>query len=352
MELLTPGIGLIIWQTFVFLLLVLLLAKLAWKPILNSLNERETSIQTALDTAEKARLEMSQLKSENEKLLKEAREERDRMLREAREVGAKLKEEAQADAKKAADKIIGDAREAINIEKQAALKEVKVQVALFSLEVAEKLMKKNLSDDKAQKDLVDGFIKELKLNSAMADIRVASRYVKSLLGLAVEQGVLDQVDKDMQLFDKVCTDNRAFAIMLKSPIIRHEKKLDILTKLFQGKVNKLTMAILEIITKKNREPLLPAIAKEFHNAYNVYKNVGKASIITAAPLDAKLRAEIEAIAKKLSDKNQVEISEKVNKDLIGGFVLNVGDKQIDTSIKTKLRTLRTKFSENPYVKEL
>src|SRR6188768_2706636 len=116
MERLTPGIGLIIWQTFIFLLLVLLLAKLAWKPILNSLNERETSIQTALDTAEKARLEMSQLKSENEKLLKEAREERDRMLREAREVGAKLKEEAQADAKKAADKIIGDAREAINIE--------------------------------------------------------------------------------------------------------------------------------------------------------------------------------------------------------------------------------------------
>lgn len=164
MELLTPGIGLIIWQTFVFLLLVLLLAKLAWKPILNSLNERETSIQTALDTAEKARLEMSQLKSENEKLLKEAREERDRMLREAREVGNKLKEEAQLEAKKSADKIIGDAREAINIEKQAALKEVKVQVALFSLEVAEKLMKKNLSDDKAQKDLVDGFIKELKLN--------------------------------------------------------------------------------------------------------------------------------------------------------------------------------------------
>jgi F-type H+-transporting ATPase subunit b len=164
MELLTPGVGLIIWQTFVFLLLVLLLAKLAWKPIINSLNERETTIQTALDTAEKARLEMAQLKSDNEKLLKEAREERDKMLREAREVGAKLKEEAQQDAKKSADKIIGDAREAINIEKQAALKEVRVQVALFSLEVAEKLMKKNLSDDKAQKDLVDGYIKELKVN--------------------------------------------------------------------------------------------------------------------------------------------------------------------------------------------
>ncbi len=164
MELLTPGIGLIIWQTFVFLLLVFLLAKLAWKPIINSLNERETTIQSALDTAERARLEMAQLKSDNEKLLKEAREERDKMLREAREVANRLKEEAQLDAKHVADKIIDDARAAINIEKQAALKEVRVQVALFSLEVAEKLVKKNLADDKAQKDLVDGFIKELKLN--------------------------------------------------------------------------------------------------------------------------------------------------------------------------------------------
>jgi F-type H+-transporting ATPase subunit b len=164
MDLLTPGIGLIIWQTFVFLLLVLLLAKLAWKPIINSLKERETSIQQALDTAENARIEMAKLKSDNEKLLKEAREERDKMLREAREVSARLKEEAQNEAKKSADKIIDDARMAINLEKQAALRDVKAQVALFSIEVAERLLKKNLADDKAQKDLVEGYIKELKLN--------------------------------------------------------------------------------------------------------------------------------------------------------------------------------------------
>ena len=163
-DLLTPGIGLIIWQTFIFLLLVVLLAKLAWKPILSSLKERETSIQQALDTAESARNEMAKLKSDNEKLLKEAREERDKMLREAREVSARLKEEAQNEAKKSADKIIDDARMAINIEKQAALRDVKAQVALFSLEVAERLLKKNLTDDKAQKDLVEGYIKELKLN--------------------------------------------------------------------------------------------------------------------------------------------------------------------------------------------
>lgn len=164
MDLLTPGVGLIFWQTVVFVLLVFLLAKLAWKPIISSLKEREASIQNALDTAEKARLEMAQLKSDNEKLLKEAREERDRILREARDVANRLKDEAQAEAKKGADKIIEEARAAINIEKQAALKDVKVQVALFSLEIAGKLMKKNLSADQSQKELVESYLKDLKIN--------------------------------------------------------------------------------------------------------------------------------------------------------------------------------------------
>lgn len=164
MELLTPGTGLIIWQLIVFVGLFFLLKALAWKPILASLKEREQSIQSALDTAEKARHEMSQLKSENEKLLKEAREERDKMLAQAREAANRMREEAVGDAKKAADKIIQDARAAINIEKQAALKEIKIQVAMFSLDVAEKLIKKNLSTDTAQKELVESYIKDIKIN--------------------------------------------------------------------------------------------------------------------------------------------------------------------------------------------
>ena len=164
MDLLIPGEGLIIWQLIIFVLLFLLLSQLAWKPIISSLKERERSIQDALDTAEKARLEMSQLRSDNEKLLKEAREERDRILREAREVSNRLKDDAQTEAKKTADKIIEDAKAAINVEKQAALKEVKIQVAMFSLDIAEKLMKKNLSSDKAQKDLVESYVKDLKTN--------------------------------------------------------------------------------------------------------------------------------------------------------------------------------------------
>jgi F-type H+-transporting ATPase subunit b len=164
MDLLTPGPGLIIWQLFVFVLLVILLGKLAWKPILSSLKEREESIQQALDSAEKAKVEMAALKSDNEKLLREAREERDKILRDAREAANRLHDQAQTDAKKNADKIIEDAKAIIQTEKNAALRDVKSQVAMFSLEIAEKLIKNNLKDDKAQKELADTFIKDLKLN--------------------------------------------------------------------------------------------------------------------------------------------------------------------------------------------
>src|SRR4051812_11062849 len=128
----------------------------------------------------------------------------------------------------------------------------------------------------------------------MADLRVASRYVKSLLELAVQQNALDDVHKDMQLFSKTCRENRDFVTLLRSPVIRHEKKRAILEKLFTGKVNKLSLAIMDILTYKNRESLLPLIASEFHNAYNVYKGVGKASVTTTVPMDSELREQMKA----------------------------------------------------------
>jgi len=164
MDLLSPGTGLIVWQFVIFVGLFFLLKAFAWKPILASLKEREESIQNALDSAEKAKAEMASLKSDNEKLLKEAREERDRILQQAREAANRLHDEAQVNAKKNADRIIEDAKAIIHTEKQAALRDVKAQVALFSLEISEKLIKKNLSDDKQQKDLIDTYIKDLKLN--------------------------------------------------------------------------------------------------------------------------------------------------------------------------------------------
>jgi F-type H+-transporting ATPase subunit delta len=185
----------------------------------------------------------------------------------------------------------------------------------------------------------------------MAESRVASRYVKSLLSLAEEQKALDQVHADMQLFASVCASSKEFTNMLKSPIIKHEKKRDILEAIFKTKVHKLTMAIIDMLTKKNREPLLPAIAIEFHNAYNHYKGIEKASVSTAYVIDERMKAEMEALVRKLSSKQGVELVQKVDPSLIGGFILNVGDRQIDSSIKSKLKTLKTKFSENPYIKE-
>jgi len=185
----------------------------------------------------------------------------------------------------------------------------------------------------------------------MSDLRVASRYVKSLLGLAVEQGVVEEVHKDMLLFTKTCRENRNFTMMLRSPVIRHENKQAILQKLFKGKVNKLTLAIIDIITKKNREPILPAIALEFHNAYNVYKGIGKAYLKTTIPADKELIKVMEAISKKLSGKSNVELETSVDDSLIGGFILNVGDRQIDASIKSKLKALSLKFDENYFIKK-
>lgn len=185
----------------------------------------------------------------------------------------------------------------------------------------------------------------------MADSRAVSRYVKSLLDLALEQKVLENVHNDMILFSKTYNESKDFALMLRSPVIPHDKKREILSKIFKGKVNNLTMSFFDIITRKNREPLLGAIAKEFHNAYNDHKGIGKATITSAVPLDAKLRAEFENLVKVYSEKKQVELEERVDPEMIGGFVLKVGDRQIDASIKNKIKTLKMKFSQNPYIKE-
>jgi F-type H+-transporting ATPase subunit b len=164
MDLITPSTGLIFWQLFGFLGLLFILIKFAWKPMLTALDERETSIENALKSAETARNEMANLKAENEKLLNEARSERDIILKKAQDAAVKMIDEAKEDAIKAGDEMIANAKVIIEVEKKAALAEIKTQVASLSLEITEKLLRKNLADDKAQKELVDGFLNELKLN--------------------------------------------------------------------------------------------------------------------------------------------------------------------------------------------
>ncbi|AMJ67342.1 F0F1 ATP synthase subunit B [Hymenobacter sp. PAMC 26628] len=164
MSLITPEFGLLFWQTLIFLILFLLLAKFAWKPILGSLKEREDSIESALRMADQAKLEMQQLKAGNEKLLADARLERDRMMQEATAMANQHRETEKARATSEANYIVQQAREAIQAEKNAALAEVKNTAAQLSLDIAERILRRELADPAAQTQLVDSYLKEVKLN--------------------------------------------------------------------------------------------------------------------------------------------------------------------------------------------
>ncbi|MDX1629864.1 MAG: ATP synthase F1 subunit delta [Fulvivirga sp.] len=185
----------------------------------------------------------------------------------------------------------------------------------------------------------------------MSDYRVTSRYAKSLLELAEEQNALEEVLGDMKLFAKVCKESRDLVLVLKNPIIKHDKKNAILREIFEGKVHNLTLSIFDISTRKNREALLPEMAKEFQKQYNLFKGIEEAKVTTAVPLSDDLRKELEAIVKKISSKSEVEFSEATDEGIIGGYILKVGDRQIDDSIKSKIKALELKLSDKKsYIK--
>lgn len=158
------SIGLFFWQSLLFVGLVLLLKKVAWKPILDAVGEREDFIKDSLEAAEKAKLELARLQSKNEDLLKEARAERDNLLKQAKETKDKIISEAKGKAQAEADKIMTSAKEAIENEKMAAVTELKNQVASLSVEIAEKILKKELASDEKQKVLAGELMEEVNLN--------------------------------------------------------------------------------------------------------------------------------------------------------------------------------------------
>jgi len=158
------SIGLFIMQTVLFLALIFLLKKFAWKPILDAVNEREEGIKNALLSAENAKKEMQNLKSDNEKLLADARVERDALMKEAREIKEKMISDAKAEAQTAGQKMIEQAKASIESEKNAALAELKAQVSTLSIDIAEKLLKEELSNKEAQTKMVEKMLGDVKLN--------------------------------------------------------------------------------------------------------------------------------------------------------------------------------------------
>lgn len=164
MDLVTPGFGLVFWTIISFLILLFVLRKVAWKPILNAVSDREEGIRKALASAENAKLEMENLQADNQKLLQESRLERDAMVKEAREIKAKMIADAKEEAKEQADKLISQAQVAIQSEKKAAIAELKGQVASLSVEIAEKVVKSELSNKEKQLKLVEDMLGEATLN--------------------------------------------------------------------------------------------------------------------------------------------------------------------------------------------
>jgi F-type H+-transporting ATPase subunit b len=158
------SLGLFFWSALIFVGLILLLKKFAWKPILDAINDREDGIKNALLSAENAKKEMQNLKSDNEKLLAEARAERDAMMKEAREIREKMIADAKTDAQEQGQKMIEQAKTAIQNEKNAAMADLKNQVSSLSIEIAEKVLKSELADKASQNQLVEKMLGEAKLN--------------------------------------------------------------------------------------------------------------------------------------------------------------------------------------------
>ena len=163
MQLITPGIGLLFWMVVSFGIVLYILGKFAWKPIMNALKERENNIHKALSSADNARKDMEKLKAENDEIMAKARMERDILLKEAREMREKLISDAKTLASEEASKLLENTRKTIEIEKSAALKEIRDQVVTISIDIAEKIMREKLSVSGNQHKLIDEYLNEMNL---------------------------------------------------------------------------------------------------------------------------------------------------------------------------------------------
>lgn len=184
----------------------------------------------------------------------------------------------------------------------------------------------------------------------MKSTRASVRYAKALKELALEQGELEQVCRDMKLIFSICKSNRDFLLLLKNPIIKTDKKQSIIQEMFGGKITRLTELFMLLLTAKRREAYLETIALEFIEQYKEHKKILTAVITTVTGIDEELRKKILEFIK--SEKySEIELIEKTDARLVGGFTLQMGTQRIDASIAKEIRQLTRSFSENPYIKE-
>jgi len=173
---------------------------------------------------------------------------------------------------------------------------------------------------------------------------VATRYAKSLLDLSLEKKQLDETRNDMKVIKTVCDQNRDLVTLLNSPVVKTDKKIEILTAVFGKHISKLTL-----LANKRREGFVPQIAASFDELYKNKMNITTAVIKTAIGLDDKLKKRVLEIVKQTAGKGEIELIEKVDPSIIGGFVLSISDKQLDESVKHKLAALKKNLLDSKYI---
>jgi F-type H+-transporting ATPase subunit delta len=183
----------------------------------------------------------------------------------------------------------------------------------------------------------------------MLNPRLAQRYAKSLLGLALEKGLLEPVYADMQWLQSVCKSNRDFVNVLKSPVIKADIKLRIVSAVTNGRVSELTHAFNSLLIRKSRESVLPEIITAFVAAYKEHMGIQPVHLATPSPLSEEIKQLFAEQVKKQGGFQKVELHEQVKPDLIGGFVLQVGDKLVDASVAYDLRTIARQFERNDFI---
>lgn len=185
----------------------------------------------------------------------------------------------------------------------------------------------------------------------MNQSRATIRYAKALLQLSVEEKSLEESYADMRLLDRICSESRELSLLLKSPIVKTDQKIKIICEVFANKIQKLSLDFVKIIINKKREYLLEGIAKAFIALYKDEKNIETATVTTAVPISSALKEEIVGYIKSRNN-NQVELTEVVNKDIIGGAIIRIGDKELDASIATNITELRQTFNKSLYLQDL
>lgn len=181
----------------------------------------------------------------------------------------------------------------------------------------------------------------------MSEIQVASRYAKSLIDLAEEQNSLEAIKADIESFIRVMRQNSQLQAVLRNPIVGIDKKISILNQLFGKTFHKVILTFFKIVVTKGRSGVLYATAKEFINEYNRRKGIIHAVVTSAAPLTEEQKSKISALVIEAT-KAQVVLETKIDPDLIGGFILKVGDRQVDTSISSSLNKLKKEFSQKVF----